>query len=100
MDATGKRRPKRVEFTTELREYWVTLAVEDPDFVRNLAAQVLGFPPRWEDLYGVRDPATLNPFQRQCAFSTTTAGIGYDQELENAGVPVPPTASLNAAHAL
>jgi hypothetical protein len=100
MDATGKRRPKRVEFTTELREYWVTLAVEDPDFVRNLAAQVLGFTPRWEDLYGVSDPSTLNPFQRKIAFSTNTAGNGYDKELQNAGVPAQPTGSLNAEHAL
>ena len=100
LDSNGKRRPKRVEFTTELREYWVTLAVEDPDFMRNLAAQLLGFTPRWEDLYGVSDPAILNKFQRKIAFTTKMAGNGNDKQLQNAGVPAQPTGPLNTEHAL
>lgn len=99
-DGSGKLRPKRVEFTTELREYWVTLAVEDPDFTRALAGQLLGFTPRWEDLYGVSDPATLNRLQRKIAFSTMMAGNGGDPDLKNAHVPAQPTGPLNTEHAL
>ncbi len=38
-DNVGKLRPKRVQISTELREYWVTLATADPDRVRALAMQ-------------------------------------------------------------
>src|SRR5918998_6114458 len=34
LDATGARRPKRVEVTTEFREFWSCVAAHDPDRVR------------------------------------------------------------------
>jgi hypothetical protein len=98
-DTTGKQRPKRVEFSTELREYWVTLAAEDPDFTRAVVAQVLGLTPSWEDLYGA-DPAKMNKLQRKVAFSTHVAGNGYDPEMKKLGVPSQPTGRLNNEHLL
>ena len=100
VDAAGKMRPKRVEFTTELREYWTTLAVESPDYIRELVRSVLGILPSFQDLYGVNNPAALSPLQRKIAFSTKVAGNGLDKELEDAGVPMQPTGPLNTEHAL
>jgi hypothetical protein len=64
-DTEGRRRPKRVQVTTELREYWVCVAMHDPDALRVLADDVLGFEPAWEDLYGVGDPFALDAEQRK-----------------------------------
>ncbi|MDP2338113.1 MAG: hypothetical protein Q8N05_17050, partial [Bacteroidota bacterium] len=36
-DSQGKLRPKRFVATTELREYWLTLAVTDPEALRAAA---------------------------------------------------------------
>jgi hypothetical protein len=99
-DASGRMRPKRVEITTELREYWVNLAMHDPDTVRDRAASILGFEPSWEDLYGVADPASLSIQQRKVAFSRLVAGHGNDNALAAAGVPAQPTGPLNTEHAL
>ena len=41
-DAAGRLRPKRVQVTTELREYWSCIAVHDPGALREMATQVLG----------------------------------------------------------
>ena len=43
MDANGRRRPKCVHFSTELREYWVTIAKKDSDKLLEIATEVLGF---------------------------------------------------------
>ncbi|MGH8907146.1 MAG: hypothetical protein ACRD0K_11630 [Egibacteraceae bacterium] len=99
-DTTGRLRPKRVQITTELREYWVTLAAEDPDAVRSLAAGILGFEPSWQDLYGVANPASLSPQRRRVAFSRMVAGHGNDNTLAQAGVPAQPVGPLNTEHAL
>jgi hypothetical protein len=89
-DAQGKLRPKRVEVTTELREYWVCIAREDPEQLRAMAADVLGAPPSWQDLYGVADPAGLTPQERERRFVELVAGAGASE----------PTGRLNAEHAL
>lgn len=99
-DATGALRPKRVEITTEFREFWACVAMHDPDMVRAMAADVLGAQPSWEDLYGVADPHTLTPDQREIAFGHTVAGHGNDRRLRVAGVPAQPTGRLNMERAL
>jgi deferrochelatase/peroxidase EfeB len=99
-DASGRLRPKRVQVTTELREYWLTLATHDPDALRAAAADVLGEEPRWTELYGVPDPGRLSPAERRVQFAVTMAGHGGDPELEAAGVPAAPVGSLNAENAV
>jgi hypothetical protein len=99
-DATGRMRPKRVQVTTELREYWVSVAKYEPQAVRAMVQSVLGFEPAWEDLYGVSDPLTLTEEQREIAFSTLVAGHGNDNKLAAAGVPSQPTGKLNTDYAL
>ena len=99
-DASGARRPKRVEVTTEFREYWSAVAMHDPDRVRAMAAGSLGFEPSWEDLFGVADPHALAPPEREIAFGHVCAGHGNDRRLRDAGVPGQPTGRLNMERAL
>jgi len=99
-DASGAPRPKRVEVTTEFREFWACVAMHDPDMVRGMAAEVLGFEPSWEDLYGVADPHALSVDEREIAFGHTVAGHGNDRRLRVAGVPAQPTGRLNMERAL
>ena len=99
-DETGALRPKRVEITTEFREYWACIAMHDPDKVRGMAADVLGAEPSWEELYGVADPHALSPEEREIAFGHTVAGHGNDRRLRVAGVPAQPTGRLNMERAL
>lgn len=98
--ATGRLRNKRVQVTTELREFWVCVAKTEPDTVRAMAQSVLGFAPSWQDLYGVADPTTLTPAQREVAFSRLVAGHGNDNALAAQGVPSQPTGPLNTENAL
>ena len=98
--ASGRLRPKRVEVTTELREYWVCVARIDPAAVRAMAKEVLGSEPSFEDLFGVADPEALTPAEREIAFSRTVAGNGGDRQLEAQGVPSQPTGTLNTERAL
>ncbi len=99
-DRSGRLRPKRVQVTSELREYWSTVAVADPDAVRQMAARTLGFEPSWEALYGVRDPSALDEDAREVAFGHTVAGHGNHGRLQQAGVPAQPTGALNRDNAL
>lgn len=99
-DATGRIRPKRVQITTELREYWVCLAVFDPDELRKLATEILEFEPSWMDLYGVQDPFSLTETQRKLEFSRFMAGNGADEELRKAGIPDQPIGRLNRDNAV
>jgi hypothetical protein len=99
-DETGALRPKRVEITTEFREYWACIAMHDPDKVRAMAADVLGAEPSWEELYGVADPHALSAEAREIAFGHTVAGHGNDRRLRVAGVPAQPTGRLNMERAL
>jgi len=99
-DGTGKTRPKRVQITTELREYWVCIAMHDPTFLRSMCQSILGSSPTWESLYGVSDPSTLSPRDRQLRFSRLIAGHGNDKELEQSGVPAQPEGALNRDNVL
>ncbi|SFU07244.1 hypothetical protein SAMN05660657_05373 [Geodermatophilus amargosae] len=101
-DANGVVRPKRVQVTTELAEYWLMLATWSPPTVRELVEEVLGVRPTWQELYGpgVSDPEALDPRQRTVAFATHVAGNGGDPELAEAGVPAQPMGTLNTANAL
>jgi hypothetical protein len=99
-DASGALRPKRIEVTTEFREFWSCIAMHDPDRVRSMAAGVLGAEPSWQDLYGVADPHALTPEAREIAFGHACAGHGNDRRLRVAGVPAQPTGPLNTGRAL
>ncbi len=99
-DASGRRRPKRVEVTTELREYWLCLAEHDPPLVRETASSTLGREVSWKDLYGVSTPEALAPAERRLAFARLVAGGAGSPEFEKAGVPVHPTGPLNRDHLL
>ncbi len=100
MDKTGKLRPKRVQITTELREYWVMLAVESPSKLRNIIKSILGFLPSWQDLYGVDNPSNLSKEEREIRFSTLVAGNGGKKVLNEKGVPSQPTGKINTDNAL
>jgi hypothetical protein len=95
----GTLRPKRVQITTELAEYWTCLAVADPDRVRGLVTELLGAEPSWDDLYG-RDPAGLDEAARRNAFATQLCGHGLHKDLQQAGVPRDPMGRLNTENAL
>lgn len=89
-DGDGRMRPKRVQVTTELREYWLEIATADPDAVAGMAEDVLGRRPTWTELYGIEDPHSLDEPQRQAHFIEQVAGDGR----------VPPKGDLNTANAL
>jgi len=95
-DQAGQRRPKRVEVTTELREYWVMLARQDPELVLKIARDVLGEPVSMEDLYGpdVGDPTRLAAIERERRFNFYTAGSGGNRQ------PRQPQGRLNRERAL
>ena len=102
----GRTRPKRVTVTTELREYWVTLAINDPDLLQNAAESILGFQPTWQDLYGHQDPHALSPRDREIHFSQQVGGHGNSSSLEDPTksgqfiVPPQPVGTLNRENAL
>ena len=100
LDGQGRSRPKRVEITTELREYWLFLAVADPELLRSTASAVLGQDVGWEELYQSPDPTVLSEAERKVAFARTVAGHGNDVQLERAGVPANPEGRLNRERAL
>jgi hypothetical protein len=93
MDAEGKLRPKRVEITTELREYWLTLAVHDPDQMQSIAEEITGESLPFSEFYGpgVSDPNSLSPQQRATRFAMHLGGDG-----KGSG----PLGRLNRDHAL
>jgi len=98
-DRSGRLRPKRVQITTELREYWSCLAVHDPDGLRQAASSTLGREVRWEELYGI-DPGGLDPVERELRFAVAVAGTGGRQELADRGAPRQPRGPLNRDNAL
>ncbi|MFY9620350.1 MAG: hypothetical protein WAM70_00865 [Pyrinomonadaceae bacterium] len=97
-DANGNSRPKRVIMTTELREYWTTLAVHDPDFCRALIEGLIGRAVQWSELYGsgVTDPTPLSQDSRLRRFSREVAGSGASVS----GVPDQPVGKLNRENIL
>ncbi len=100
VDRSGRMRPKRVDFTSELREYWLLLAEHDPDRLMVATHDVLGRTPTWMDLYGHSDPKSLSPQQRRVTFAFNAAGHGNDSGLANEGVPAQPTGSVNRQNLL
>ncbi|WP_108811918.1 hypothetical protein [Sphingorhabdus sp. Alg231-15] len=95
-------RAKRVVFTTELREYWMTLATYAPDRLKCACYDVLGRDVDWTELYGpgVEDPSELTENQRLILFATWVSGGGGDRDLMEAGVPIHPIGELNNLNAL
>lgn len=98
-DAQGNRRPKRVILTTELREYWTTLAVYDPPYCKQLAESLVERTISWSELYGtgVSDPNTLSEDERLFRFSVEVAGDGGGLVT---GVPSQPQGKLNTENIL
>ena len=100
VDGSGRMRPKRVDFTSELREYWLLLAEHDPDALKVAAHDVLGTTPTWMELYGHSDPKSLSPWRRRVTFAFNTAGHGNDRSLAIKGVPAQPAGSINRENLL
>ena len=99
-DASGHVRPKRVQISTELREYWLCIAMYDPSKLREMAKDIIGYEPSFEDLYGEKDPLALTVEQRKNAFSRLVAGNGQDKELEKLGIPSQPIGKINTDNVL
>lgn len=101
-DQNDNLRPKRVIFTTELREYWTTLATHAPDRLRHASRDALGREVEWSELYGpgISDPTALFEAERLALFATWVAGGGSDRQLLQAGVPTHPIGALNNENAL
>jgi hypothetical protein len=93
VDAQGRQRPKRVEITTELREYWLTLAIHDPLLMQAIAQDILKQTIPFTAFYGpgVTDPNQLSPQERERRFSNFVAGDGKGSS---------PIGSLNRDNAL
>jgi len=87
----GELRPKRVQITTELREYWMCIAKYDPDRLRRMIESIMGVQPSWQELYGVSDPFSLTESKREMEFSRLVAGNGKDLQ---------PAGSINTDNAL
>lgn len=98
-DASGRRRPKRVQVTTELREYWMCIAIRDPERLREIASAALSREVEFGELYG-GDPRGMSPEQREVGFATEVAGSAGVKRLENEGVPLQPSGALNRENAL
>jgi hypothetical protein len=92
-------RPKRVQVTTELREYWLCVAVKDPDKLRAMVKDVLGFEPSWEDLFR-GDPHKLTDEERKEAFTELVAGRGMPRRRRVGIEGAQPTGPLNTEHLL
>ncbi len=99
-DQKGKMRPKRVQVTTELREYWLFLAMYEPQLLYQATTDVLGFEPDWVALYGMDEPWNLSVKQRKLAFCRQLAGHGNSREMIAEGVEMYPEGELNLHHAL
>lgn len=100
VDSSGRVRPKRVDFSSELREYWVVLAMHDPDALKKAANDVLGREPTWRELFDHDDPKSLGPLERRVLFSRMVAGHGYHSGLTSAGVLAQPVGALNRDNVL
>lgn len=100
IDRAGRVRPKRVEFTSELREYWVVLAMHDPHTLKAAIKDIIGRTPTWAELYDHHDPISLSESERRVRFSQMVAGNGNHSDLISAGVPSQPKGALNRENIL
>jgi hypothetical protein len=80
-DRRGRQRPKRIQVTTELREYWLTLAAHDPAQLRRTAGEILAREPSWEELYGAGDPFELPQEERRQRFASAAARLNAERAL-------------------
>jgi hypothetical protein len=92
-DNTGRMRPKRFIATTELMEWWQTMAVHEPEYFLDRVNQIAGIGPSMSDLFGVtsQDWLRLPQLTRERRFRTVMAGNGRNQ---------PPASGLNPQHLL
>lgn len=96
-DENDKSRPKRIEVTTELAEYWTLIAMHDPERLRDMAVGILQREVSWEELYGsgVLSPQALDPRERRLRFAREVAGHGHHSDLVGAGIPREPQGKIN-----
>ena len=87
----GTMKSKRITVTTELRKYWVLVAMNDPNLLRSMANGILGYTPSWTELYGHEDPFSLTEREREMYFLRQVAGDGSTVE---------PVGSINTENAL
>lgn len=62
---------RRVELTTELRDYWRVLAAHEPARTVELVGELTGRAVAAPDVYGIADPANHEPAAREQAFART-----------------------------
>jgi len=74
-DPDGRFRPKRVQITTELRDYWTCIAQRDPEKLKEMVRETIHMETDWNLLYGA-DPYKLNEIERKEAFQIHVAGLG------------------------
>ncbi len=60
---------RRVELTTELRDYWRVLAAHEPARTVELVGELTGRSVRANEVYGIGDPAALDANGREQAFA-------------------------------
>jgi hypothetical protein len=90
LDELQRLRPKRVQITTELAQYWSLVASVDPDALAAMAEDALGRRPSFAELYSVDDPHALDEGRRGALFAAQCIG--------RRGVP--PAGGLNTRNAL
>jgi hypothetical protein len=98
-DQSGKIRPKRVQITTELMEYWKILAINDPNYFKTLAENVLGHSVSWIELFG-GDPSQMTPKERESNFTKTIIGYVKKNPATGKNEWVSPTSKINTDNAL
>lgn len=92
-DASGKLRPKRFIATTELMEWWLTMAIHDLDHFLTAVRNVTGRAYTSEELFGA-SPASWRSFPVQARKDI------FRRRLVGSGRAQPPEHSLNVEHAL
>ena len=92
-DAAGTSRPKRFVATTELMEWWQTMAVYAPDYFLDRVASIAGSRPSMTELFGMTTQKWLQQSEttRRNAFLRVMVGNGRNPS---------PVSSLNPEHAL
>jgi hypothetical protein len=92
-DAVGRSRPKRFIATTELMEWWQTMAVHAPDYFLDRVETIAGVRPNMVELFGVTTQQWLQQSEtsRRNAFARVMVGSGRNR---------PPVSGLNQQHAL
>ncbi|MBR1366614.1 MULTISPECIES: hypothetical protein [Bradyrhizobium] len=92
-DQTGRLRPKRFIATTELMEWWQTMAVHDPEHFLGSIEEITGSRPSMQELFNVTTQSWMQLGRpvREARFRQVMIGAGPSQ---------PPQSSLNPMHLL